>query len=108
MSIPDSFSKATEPGGVGRTTTCLFIGGSADGQRISVPDYMTWFRVTNGKYDEEQDRVIDYDEYRREQLASPLRRYVVFIENSLTLDVALRLLINCYRPQTDFVTLPEK
>lgn len=108
MAHPDVNSKATEPGGVGRTVTCLFIGGSADGERITVPEGMTWFRVTNGKYDEEQDRVIDYDEYRRERLATPSECYVVFVENSITLSMAMRLLIDCYHPQTDFVNLPEK
>lgn len=99
MALPDAISEATEPGGVGRTMTCLFIGGTANGQRICVPDGMHYFRVSSGNFG---------TEYRAEQLASPSRRYTVFVENHLTLDEAMRLLLDYYRPQTDFANLPEK
>lgn len=77
---------------------CLFIGGAANGKRINVPDDMTSFRVSYGNFG---------TEYRREHLASPSRRWVVFVENHLTLDEAMRLLIDCYHPQDQFATLPE-
>lgn len=87
----------------------LFIGGSADGQRIDVPDGMTMFRVAiEERYDEGEDCVIKYEIYRRERLASPSQQYIVFVKDSLTIDAALRALVDCYHPQTDFATLPEK
>lgn len=90
MALPDAISKATEPGDAGRMMTCLFIGGSADGQRISVPEGMTYFRVDRGGFG---------TEYRRERLASPSQQYVVFVENHLTLDAAMRALLDNYRPR---------
>lgn len=78
---------------------CLFIGGAANGKRLNVPDDMNYFRVPYGSFG---------TEYRREQLASPSRRYVVFVENHLTLDTAMQALIDYYHPQTDFANLPEK
>jgi hypothetical protein len=68
----------------------LFIGGIADGQRLSVPDGMSFFNVPDG--------MSDYDLYRREYLASPSQRYIVFIENTLNLDAAMQLLIDNYHP----------
>lgn len=96
MAFPDAFSKATELGDVGRTTTCLFIGGSANGRHISVLDGTTCIRVPKVNCGGEQDSVFGYDEYRHEQLASPTQRYSVFIEKGLTLDTAMQALINNY------------
>lgn len=71
--------------------TCLFIGGYADGRRISVPDQSNSSRYriprTGG----------GYDEYRREQLASSSQRFTVFVYHRLTPTEAMQMLIDGYR-----------
>lgn len=68
--------------------TCLFIGGVSDGQRIAVPDSVSTYRAPHGNC---------YDTYRIQRLASPVQRYQVFVEEHLTLDDAMRMLIDSYQ-----------
>jgi len=67
----------------------LFIGGDADGQRISIPDKVSTYRVPHRS---------GYDEYWLTQLAGNSQRFSVYALKGMTGDEVMQRLINSYNP----------
>jgi hypothetical protein len=80
--------------------TYLFIGGHADGKRLAVPDGVSVYRyfhkplskVTPSEFGPEPETVM----YRAEKFQANNMVIKVFVEKSLTIEDALRMMVENY------------
>lgn len=72
-------------------STCLFIGGPADGERLVVPSTTRHYT-----YPYTKDGLVYRALYRPQKFSGNSRTYIVYVETDVTLGEALKLLLDGY------------
>jgi len=94
MSSEETTAGQTYPASAG--STCLFIGGLADGRRIAISHDMQFVRLpvrTEQGYEE--------SEYRLEILMALTRTFRIYVATQLPLETAIERLIDGYASNND-------